>query len=45
MTLHNELYLALVIIAFLVFTLSLAYCAFDEARKRQRDEAQDNNQP
>ena len=38
MTLQDKLYLALVIVAFLGLTISLAYCSWDEARKRRRDE-------
>lgn len=37
MPLHNELYLALVVVAFVGFTLSLAYCSWDEARRRRHD--------
>jgi len=36
MTSGSELYLVLILVAFVIFAASLAYCSIDEARFRHR---------
>jgi hypothetical protein len=45
MTLGNELYLGLIIVAFLALISSLAYCSIDEARQRRGKDSTTSSSP